>query len=462
MHSDNKGKPVDLFQAEVSAILSGDSKFNRDPNIADFTGFVFPISNFTGSVFKTKLIFSNAVFLRPARFDQVRFLEVSEFSSCEFKNTCTFSNSVFEKEANFFGCQFNKNAFFAICKFLTDSDFGYTIFENNAYFQGSRFVRSITFYSAQFHHIVDFTGLVIGANLALELAALPNPPQSATSGSAVLDFRNATFRKPTDAIFCQVNAGAPIGLRARFANCRGLEKLTFEDVNWNSLGRRRIVLQDELDIRESTNASEGNYELVASAYRGLILNFDHRRQFDLAEDCFCGAFEMKRQDPRHLLGGRFRGIDSFYRRHGKLRSLMSRFSILNLYRILSNYGSSYLQAGSVFLGFLILFAISYPALGIRMSPNRDLGKASQQQMATPAKVNDEAQVFFWSSANTTGDAIDIFGAGLWTAIDQFTFRKSPTVEPATKWARRLALGEMIVVPAQLALILLALRRRFRR
>jgi len=461
MHSEDEGKPQHQFVAEVSAIISGTSAFSRVANVCDFTSFVFPVSDFSGSVFKSTMIFNKAKFRRTARFDQMRFLESIDFASCEFEDKCSFSNSVFEKDSNFFGAQFSDDAFFAICKFLAESDFGYTLFEKNAYFQGSRFVQSLTFYSANFTHKADFTSITVGANLALELTALPNAPQSAPTNSVVVDFRSATFVKPSDVIFCQVNAVAPNGLRARFANCRGLEKVTFEDVNWNGLGRRRIVLQDELDIRDAANGSESNYELVASAYRRLISNFDHTRHFDLSEDCFCGALEMKRRDPRHLLFGRFRRVRSFYQRHKLARSVMSCCSVLNLYRVLSNYGSSYLQAFFILIAMFIFFTISYPALGLQMHSSITAQSSQSQVTATQSTATSTA-MFTWNSANSATDILKIFGAGLWATVDQFTFRKSPTVEPVTKWGRRLALAEMLLTPGQLALVLLALRRRLRR
>jgi len=461
MHSEDDEKAQHNFQAEISAIISGTSAFNRVANVCDFTGFVFPVSNFSGHVFKSRMIFNNAKFMDIAQFDQIRFLDSIDFASCVFRRKCVFSNSVFEKETNFFGAQFSDDAFFAICKFLAESDFGYTLFDKNAYFKGSRFVRALTFYSANFNQNADFTSVTVGANLALELAALPNAPQSAPADSVVVDFRNATFIKPSDVIFCQVNAGAPNGLRVRFANCRGLEKVTFEDVNWNGFGRRRIVLQDELDIRDAANGSESNYELVASAYRRLVTNFDRTRHFDLSEDCFCGALEMKRLDPRHLFVGRFRRVESFYRRHRFLRSAMSCCSVLNLYRVLSNYGSSYLQAAAILVAMFILFTVLYPLLGLQM--HSSITTLSSQGGPTDTKPTAiPAESFTWTSAKSANDLFNIFGAGLWATVDQFTFRKSQTVEPVTKWGRRLALVEMILTPGQLALVLLALRRRLRR
>jgi hypothetical protein len=42
------------------------------------------------------------------------------------------------------------------------------------------------------------------------------------------------------------------------------------------------------------------------------------------------------------------------------------------------------------------------------------------------------------------------------------FQKNRTIEPATASGRRLENSEMILIPGQFALLLLAIRRRFRR
>jgi hypothetical protein len=48
------------------------------------------------------------------------------------------------------------------------------------------------------------------------------------------------------------------------------------------------------------------------------------------------------------------------------------------------------------------------------------------------------------------------------ALEVGSFQRRPTLEPATLWGRRLAVAETILIPGQLALLFLALRRRFRR
>jgi hypothetical protein len=55
-----------------------------------------------------------------------------------------------------------------------------------------------------------------------------------------------------------------------------------------------------------------------------------------------------------------------------------------------------------------------------------------------------------------------FDAGFWDAFEVAVFQKNRTIEPATTGARRAEIFESIVIPGQFALLLLAIRRRFRR
>ncbi len=91
------------------------------------------------------------------------------------------------------------------------------------------------------------------------------------------------------------------------------------------------------------------FESVASAYRQLVINFEKSKDFDLAEDCFYGCTEMKRLDPgRALLLRKSIPTSSLWQRIGK--RCLGQFGILNIYRCLSAYGSSY-RRGLAVLSF---------------------------------------------------------------------------------------------------------------
>jgi len=460
MHSDDSSKPAEEFQQEIESILAGTSEHNRVPGVCDFTGFVFPVCDLSARTFQLKMQFHEAKFNCDARFDQAVFGEDADFSLCEFRKKAVFSYSRFVRQVRFFSALFRDEAFFAFCRCNSESEFGYASFSSSALFQGSRFSAPAGFVSSIFSGKVNFSGMVVGP--AVEEGLAPTSTEHGTYARPVMDFRNASFLKPHEVIFYQVNTASLQGFRVRFVHCSRLDEIEFEDVNWNRRGRRRIVLQDELDVAESEAQSGTNHELVANAYRKLMKNFDNARHYDLSEDCFCGAMEMKRLSPDNLFAGRFRPIDRLYRKNRWLRYLGRLFSVVSFYRILSNYGSSYVRAWVIFGLLFLAFVVSYPALGLRMVESVDISPQRQAQQLSGLRSEQSNQIFFWSSAKAGSDFLRILGAGFWMALDQATFRKSPSVEPVTKWGKRLALVEMVVIPGQLALVLLALRRRLRR
>ncbi len=71
------------------------------------------------------------------------------------------------------------------------------------------------------------------------------------------------------------------------------------------------------------------------------------------------------------------------------------------------------------------------------------------------------EVFSWRNPVHLRNFINTFGAGMWASVEVAMFQKNPTIQLVGKWGRRLAGMEGIVVSGQVALIFLALRRRFR-
>jgi len=205
------------------------------------------------------------------------------------------------------------------------------------------------------------------------------------------------------------------------------------DVNWHKQAGR-MVLQNELDVtaprgpgeakgtegQKKKRPTETRYELVAVVYRQLVNNFERVRNYDLAEDCFIGAMEMRRLDPAAPWFSR---------------------AAVTLYRWASSYGSSYVRAAAV-LGILLL------AFGLLFAlPWTDLHVKGPAQTASPSWVLE---------------TVKVAGRGLFHSLEVATFRSDTAYVTTKLFGRLLGIFESVVVPSQLALLLLALRRRFRR
>jgi len=111
---------------------------------------------------------------------------------------------------------------------------------------------------------------------------------------------------------------------------------------------------------------------------------------------------------------------------------------------------------------LIAFALLLPGFGLRMSPD------SKIQAVCPGTAPGtlEASVISWSCAAHHSQRLRaLWGtlkAGSLVSLEIATFQKAPALVPANGGARVAAIFESVMIPGQLAIFLLALRRRFRR
>ncbi|MEK9142886.1 MAG: hypothetical protein AAB308_17670 [Nitrospirota bacterium] len=378
MHSRDPDKDAGAFRTEIDAILAGNSSFHRSVERFDFRGFAFPKYDFSVKVFNKWVDFRGSVFAQEAEFRFTRFSQGADF--CE---------ATFTKGADFRTANFIKWAGFRRARFIMGGDF-----------------RKVTFSEEG-----DLSRSVFGPGNG-------GPTETQESESAVADFRGATFLKPELVRFLQVNRNGGNGLRARFVNCL-IKGVRFEDVHWHRESGR-MVLQDELD-RLANAGDAASYEQVAAAYRRFVINFDETKQYELAEDCMIGAMETKRRDPSHFLFSKW--LRPYYERCSWLRRLGEQVSVTNLYRLASNYGSSYVLAFWVLLLLLIVFALLLTLAGVTCT---------------------------------------LVPEGLIHSIEVATFQRQARYEVGNGLGWSLEHAERLLVAAQAALLLLALRRRFRR
>ena len=434
MHSKDPQKDAQLFRRTVDALMSVQAGRH------DFSYFVFPELNFRERIFPLDIYFHQATFLRHA-----------DFSGAKFLASVVFSLSTFSQEAQFSGASFGPppaSPLAAVGMPPKGVAFRETKFRGNAHFLGATFWQE-----------ADFTEAVFGMRT----------DDVSAEGKAIADFRKARFHTPERVSFYQVNRNSSQGFLVRLVDCQ-IEGIHFQDVNW-ARDRGRMVLQDELDVRakaQETTETDAQaffgprHDLVAIAYRRLLCNFEGVRAYDLAEDAFCGAMEMRRRDPRYFYFARYKRVLNFYIKHPRASWVIRQLSLTSLYKLLSNYGSSYKRALACLLGFLLLFAALSPCFGLRMAGHV---KSRAEPPGAPV-YSAEGNAFSWQTAwRHSARSRELWRtakAGFWAAAEVAAFQKYPTVEPASDYGRRLAVGEILVMPGQLALFLLALRRRFRR
>ena len=494
MHSRDPKKDKLEFRQEIDAILKSTSEYNRPPDKLDFTRFVFrevdfrlvefardaifrgadfaEIASFEGASFTHKATFIEATFSQTANFPKARFTRDADFSRATFSQGAVFCGAAFNKKADFSRALFDQVSDFKEATFDSEADFYAATFSQNTNFEEARFKQECIFGMATFARIAEFEWTMF--NQSADFSGTTFKHRASFSGASFTngadfswatfrreaDFGSALFEQPTKVRFDEVNKFSPVGLRACFANCP-VEEVNFTDVHWHR-HKGRIILQDELDIVSGESNGKKEYGLVAVAYRQLVNNFEKVRNYGLAEDCFIGAMEMTRLDPRNFLFGRNIAMKKVYETSGVARRLGGWVSLVNAYRVLSNYGSSYTQALGTLGVLLLTFACFFPVFGLHMAR---AGDPPMVAVDSPAFCPELASVSWcraWAHEDRSREMWKTFKAGFWTALEGATFQRRTTVVSATTWGQRLAVLEMVVIPGQFALFLLALRRRFKR
>jgi len=356
------------------------------------------------------------------QFDDKRF----DFSHFVFTQNANFSTATFTQEAYFRHTTFNQVANFSNANFTYDADFKGATFTGKANFLEAKFTQRAGFYKATFTQDADFIMATFGGTAHFVEATC----------EGALQFQFARILSDAQVQLHRVNETTK-GVRIRLRICP-LEGFRFEDVNWHR-EKGRLVLQDELD--QGRRVQSATHELVADAYRRLVNNFEENRQYELAEECVIGEMEMRRRNPKNPLADR---------------------AFLWLYRLFSLYGSSYrIALGWVLAFLLVVFPSLFGYFGLRVSE-----VIAPPSLSPNVSMAANAPDISWLNAARASDRRwelwQTYKAGLLASLEVATFQRNASIVPATTRGRGVAVAEVIVIPGQLALLLLALRRRFRR
>lgn len=451
MHSGDPNKSQDQFNEEVRAILASSSNHHRPKDLFDFCEFALLTAdyrkatfakkaNFSGATFTRTADFSIATFTERAIFGDARFIRNAEFGGATFTGDASFDRATFGSATNFGEATFTKVAYFYGANFSEAASFDNATFTEEAKFSQVTFTKAANFRRTSFILAASFHEVTFCDEAFFDDAAFGSSKSDLTTGaetSTIADFRDVRFLKPELVRFLRTNVSATEGLRARFANCH-VEGVQFDAVRWHRYDGR-MVLQDELDI---TGQMEGapSYEETAITYRRLIINFEKARAYDLAEDCTIGEFEMRRRDPSRFI---------FIKRLGPLygrflwfmRWVGEDLSVVGIYRLASIYGTSYHRALAV-LGLLLLgFALAFATIiGIHPSP------------LNPGAISTCAQ----------SSSVGALCSGLLHALEVATLQREVLYKPDSSLGRTVEIFEQVLIAGQAALLLFALRRRFRR
>lgn len=262
-----------------------------------------------------------------------------------------------------------------------------------------------------------------------------------------ISFEDVTFEKDCIILFDSVKLKNPKNLFFRNAylgntlffqtdveniNLKNVEfrKFPSEKLNWfkRLFSIRREGLMDE--IREIyhleddlTDFDEDYYSQVEIIYRQFKRNFEEKRDYAKAGDFHYGEMEMRRK------------------RQGKI---IKYISLTAFYKYLSGYGQKWMMAFSWFIGFIILFTF----LNLNwLQPIHET--ISNSKLQGDSKIEE------------TYNSVTKFDSFLYT-FNTMTLRKDARFEITDSVGSLIVVFQSAVGPTILALMLLAIRRQFRR
>lgn len=227
-----------------------------------------------------------------------------------------------------------------------------------------------------------------------------------------------------------------------------VEKFALSNIIWLREDARAVLYEEHEWRRHRWSGREADEtelllagDKIVGLYRQLVLNCEARRNYELAEDFYFNEMEMLRRRKASDMGRLGRRIGNVYW----------------WYKVLSGYGSSYARASAILGGLLLAFSAMFLVSGISAS-----AKTVGHSVAAAAPFH--YVLFPGADARWPGAAVAArdWGKALTVTLSVVTLQKDPPLSPAGPVGSVLASLLIVCVPAQAALLLFALRRRFRR
>lgn len=433
----------------------------------DFRGFHLPALDLEGRTFKKKVEFRDAVFYDDALFKGTTFDQGADFENATFYGTANFDEAKIKEHGGFALSAFKQATSFRKAVF-TQADFTQVVFEQQSDFNTAEFKEVGLFQGTVFGQLVDFSGATFKSAIfsradfrePAHFSGVKFKERADFLGAAFkkdaqfiggqghrcfseCDFRRLKLEKDAELIFERTSLSA-----ATFLDTN-LERVTFRDVEWHQAParirgwmNRPKCLWDEFDSSRQDTLDKETYEKIGENYSQLVTNYESRRDFGSAESFYVGEMEIQRKK---------KGVG--YKRRWA-RVLRERINEYGIYRLTSNYGTSYVQA-LVVLG-LMIFLLS----------TLFLFSGFQSSKEPPGRPPRGIEYDLWADPThhpaAVRQLIGDFGASVSLLFSIITFQKDRFYEPLEGPSRLLLYLSTIILTAQTALVLLAIRRRFKR
>jgi uncharacterized protein YjbI with pentapeptide repeats len=444
------------------AKFRGDCTFESSDfkDIADLSSTHFYLStSFASATFKKSTNLSGAVFRKWASFattefsgafvcDAAKFLAGGEltFRDAKFIDEAWFKNTLFDRVCNFERTSLKRVNFLGANRFNNDASFANAVFED-CRFEQTRFKRTTGFENVQCNGNTTF--------LATEFCGEPKFIDMKFGGQLVFD----AVKFCGQALF-SVRVDNRDQLRFRntslsqvhFRNS-SIRNIAFEDVIWPQASFRRFKIADEPLVKafefNRPSSQKDDLKEARRLFRDLRLNYDSAGDYEVA-----GKFYVSECQMTYLMQP----------------PIIRWFHPRGLYRWASNYGESMVQATVVLIGVFFLFAALYWSICSVFSQRlafKDVPKTlkpAPTATPTPSPPPASSPSPAPSTTPTEGQLVYVClskSESLWLSLQASKPLADLGLSPTT-FTYWLTLMEGFIVPTQLALFLLAIRRRFRR
>lgn len=383
---------------------------------------VFGEGNFNSACFKKEADFRKAIFKRAGAFRETEFELKADFTEATF-HQANFQSSRFDgKSATFTRTVFGPVASFMDAKFETQAMFARAVFSGEARFTRARFVSRVSFALSKFDADVLFDQAVFDSDATVLFLGEPDRTMFNPQSLVRLDY--AHLSKPAHVSFNSVN------LRPSFFLNVSARDISFSNVRWQGMPEGPAgSVEDEVRSASDRVLSENEIpHLLSQTFRELAINAEENRRFSEASHFSYQAWSL---DLRQRRFSRFRPWD-----------------LLWWYWALSGFGDRPGQAFGCLVGLLIVFAAMYLMIGL--VPVQEVPCSAPAPYLNPPQGN-------------CYDGISALPRAVAYSLGVLALRR-PEPRPAAEewWPQLIVTLETIFIAVQVALFVLALRRRFMR
>jgi uncharacterized protein YjbI with pentapeptide repeats len=490
----SKDKKTDFRSAKFFGADFSDITFPNQTDFSDttyehaatFTGVTFcEEANFYYSVFLQVVYFKYARFQKGADFSEVLFWHIADFSDATFAGKTRFARSghklSFEGETNIIKDFFGEGRFRRLtledgaevvfdkvnlsqATFL-DTNVEDFIFRDVRWFQPEsrmkrwfrdmlvRYIRNRQGAPAKlsaFHDEEDIRDrqqwLIKRYIRQLEAQIQAgNQPETAKAESSGESQNGEGQKNPGNANKDSNETKTLISTKPRLTHWdRALYRfrnvvLKWSDRNSSSssgLSREKALWDEFYNV---IDISEKDYEKIAENYRQLVLNYEKRREYDVAENFHFGEMHMRR------------------RRKGASRKWWMPSRWVNghsIYGLSSSYGTSYRRALLIFALIFLLLSIAFQYSGYQIIEPKSGTVVRTIEYEVLHKSNYQSVPFrqWWAD----------FSQSLMFTLTLITFQKGDFYRPLDGLSRLWLSVGTLALAGQAALLFLAIRRRFKR